>query len=440
MMLGHLYMNNYPLFYRILANNLLAGVTNNLVWFALTFWVYLETQSVLATSWIAGTFAIMGMLGGFVFGPIVDHERKKTALMYSSLFSLAAYIVGALVYFSYPETTWQEPFSLVLWGLIIILMLGVTAGNLRNIALSTIVTMLFTENRDKANGLVGATQGISFAITSVISGLIIGFFGMGTAIIVAIGATLLTLIHLFFITLPEREIVHLEVKPKRFDFRSTYLLILTIPGLIGIIIFNTFNNFLGGVFMALMDPYGLSLVSVQVWGTLWGIMSIAMIAGSIYVSKYGVGNTPMRRIMILNLVMWVSCLIFPLQASIYLLAVGMFTWLLLSPMIEAAEQTVLQAVVPFERQGRVFGFAQSIESTATPLTTFLIGPIAQFIFIPFMTTGTGVVLIGDWFGIGAARGMALVFIIAGLLGVIATIIAWRSRSYRYLSSHYQVQA
>jgi len=440
MMLGHLYMNNYHLFYRILANNLLAGVTNNLVWFALTFWVYLETQSVLATSWIAGTFAIMGMLGGFVFGPIVDHERKKTALMYSSLFSLAAYIVGALVYFSYPETTWQEPFSLVLWGLIIILMLGVTAGNLRNIALSTIVTMLFTENRDKANGLVGATQGISFAITSVISGLIIGFFGMGTAIIVAIGATLLTLIHLFFITLPEREIVHLEVKPKRFDFRSTYLLILTIPGLIGIIIFNTFNNFLGGVFMALMDPYGLSLVSVQVWGTLWGIMSIAMIAGSIYVSKYGVGNTPMRRIMILNLVMWVSCLIFPLQASIYLLAVGMFTWLLLSPMIEAAEQTVLQAVVPFERQGRVFGFAQSIESTATPLTTFLIGPIAQFIFIPFMTTGTGVVLIGDWFGIGAARGMALVFIIAGLLEVIATIIAWRSKSYRYLSTHYQVQA
>jgi len=105
-MLGHLYMNNYHLFYRILANNLLAGVTNNLVWFALTFWVYLETQSVLATSWIAGTFAIMGMLGGFVFGPIVDHERKKTALMYSSLFSLAAYIVGALVYFSYPETTY----------------------------------------------------------------------------------------------------------------------------------------------------------------------------------------------------------------------------------------------------------------------------------------------------------------------------------------------
>jgi DHA3 family multidrug efflux protein-like MFS transporter len=58
-------------------------------------------------------------------------------------------------------------------------MLGVVANNLRMIAQSTIVTMLFAENRDKANGLVGASMGLSFAVTSVFSGLIIGFFGMG---------------------------------------------------------------------------------------------------------------------------------------------------------------------------------------------------------------------------------------------------------------------
>ena len=38
----------------------------------------------------------------------------------------------------------------------------------------------------------------------------------------------------------------------------------------------------------------------------------------------------------------------------------------------AAEQTVLQRVVPFERQGRVFGFAQSVEQAASPLTAFLV--------------------------------------------------------------------
>jgi DHA3 family multidrug efflux protein-like MFS transporter len=107
------------------------------------------------------------------------------------------------------------------------------------------------------------------------------------------------------------------------------------------------------------------------------------------------------------------------------------------PIIEAAEQTVMQAVVPYEQQGRVFGFAQSIESMATPITTFLIGPIAAFIFIPFMTTGSGVALIGSWFGTGADRGMALVFIFAGLVGVLITCIAWGSRSYRELANHYK---
>lgn len=436
-MLGwHPYMNNHTTFYHVLGNNLLAGITNNLIWFALTFWVYLETQSVLATSWIAGTFAVAGIFGGFIFGPIVDRERKKVALVQSSLISLTAYSIGALIYFTHNEATWQEPFSPTLWALIVILMLGVVANNLRMIAQSTIVTMLFSENRDKANGMVGASMGLSFAITSVFSGLIIGFFGMGVAILVAIIATLLVLLHLIFIALPEKEIVHLEDKPKRIDIKGSYLLAAAIPGLIGIIIFNTFNNFLGGVFMALMDPYGLSLVSVQTWGLLWGAVSLASIGGSVYVSMRGVGKHPMRLIMILNMLMWGVCLIFPLQASVPLLLVGMLTWMIFFPVIEAAEQTVMQAVVPFEQQGRVFGFAQSIESMATPITTFLIGPIATFIFIPFMTTGIGVDLIGSWFGTGADRGMALVFILAGFLGVVATLIAWGSRSYRLLSSHY----
>ncbi len=34
------------------------------------------------------------------------------------------------------------------------------------------------------------------------------------------------------------------------------------PGLLALIVFSCFNNFLGGAFMALMDAYGLSLMSV----------------------------------------------------------------------------------------------------------------------------------------------------------------------------------
>jgi DHA3 family multidrug efflux protein-like MFS transporter len=114
----------------------------------------------------------------------------------------------------------------------------------------------------------------------------------------------------------------------------------------------------------------------------------------------------------------------------------MLIWMCLVPFAEATEQTIIQKVVPPERLGRVFGFAHSVEQAASPITAFFIGPVAQFIFIPFMTTGKGVELIGDWFGVGPGRGIALVFILAGLLGLLVTLIAMRSHSYKLLSKRY----
>jgi DHA3 family multidrug efflux protein-like MFS transporter len=128
--------------------------------------------------------------------------------------------------------------------------------------------------------------------------------------------------------------------------------------------------------------------------------------------------------------------VFPLKSSIVLLAIGCFVWMALGPYAEAAEQTTLQKVVPFERQGRVFGFAQSVEQAASPLTAFLIGPLTQFVFIPFMTHGAGAATIGDWFGRGPDRGMALVFTVAGVVGVIVTLLAFGSKAYKQLSAAY----
>jgi DHA3 family multidrug efflux protein-like MFS transporter len=189
--------------------------------------------------------------------------------------------------------------------------------------------------------------------------------------------------------------------------------------------------------MSLMDAYGLSLVSVQVWGILWGLLSLGFIVGGLVVAKQGLGKSPLQTLFLSNIVMWVIAIGFTIQASIVLLTVGLFIYLCLIPVVEAAEQTILQAVIPLERQGRVFGFAQSIEQAASPLTAFMIGPIAQFIFIPFMTTGTGVDLIGNWFGTGADRGIALLFTLTGLIGLVVTLLAMRSRSYQKLSVTYQ---
>ena len=54
-----------------------------------------------------------------------------------------------------------------------------------------------------------------------------------------------------------------------------------------------------------------------------------------------------------------------------------------------------------------------------------------------MTDGAGARAIGDWFGTGADRGIALVFVVTGVVGLVATLLALASRPYRRLSAAYR---
>jgi DHA3 family multidrug efflux protein-like MFS transporter len=320
--------------------------------------------------------------------------------------------------------------------------MGALAGNLRMIALSTLVTILVPEeSRDRANGMVGTVNGVGFLAASIFSGLAVGFLGIGWVLGLAIALTLAAIGHLWTLPIPTGAVPQAAAQEGGMvDLPGTIATIGQVPGLFGLIFFHAFNNFLGGVYMALMDAYGLLLVSVQVWGILWGVLSLGFIVGGIVVAQRGLGPSPLRALFLANIVMWSICIVFTLQASIILLAVGMFAYLCLIPVVEAAEQTILQQTVPLERQGRVFGFAQSVEQAASPVTALLIGPIAQLIFIPFMTTGAGVELIGGWFGTGTDRGLALLFTLAGVVGLLVTLLAMRSSAYRVLAQHARTPA
>lgn len=430
-------------FYQVLTNSFISVCVINIMWFALSLWVYIQTKSVFATSLMYGTYLVAITLTGIWFGSIVDHNKKRTVMLISSIISFVTFVGGFLIYLTSPAEAFTSHTSLALWALVFLVYVGVVVGNIRNIAMPTLVTILVDEHkRDKANGLVGTINGVSFMIASIISGFLLATSGMFWIFVICITLLILGIVHLFFLQLPQDVVLassteHSEDSPKKkHDFLETISTIKAIPGLFGLIFFTTINNFLGGVFMPLMDPYGLSLVSVDVWGFTWGVLSLGFIFGGMYIAKKGLGNNPLKVLFGVNILLWIISMLFAIQPWFWLLCVGMFIWIFFMPFVEASEHTIIQKIVPAERQGRVFGFAQSVETAASPLTTFAIGPLTQFFFIPFMTTGKGVDLIGSWFGTGDGRGIALVFIVAGFLGLLLTLFAMNSNTYRLLSKTY----
>lgn len=429
---------NMKSFYQVLLNTLIANVTTSYLWFGLTFWVYLETKSVLATGIIGGSYMLLVALCSIVFGTIVDHNKKKDVMVYSSLVTFAAFAAACLVYMVSSKENLTDITSYSFWLFAGLILLGGVVENMRNIALSTTVTLLVPKKqRDKANGLVGTVQGVAFMVTSVFSGLSIGLLGMGWTLAIATAFTGVALAHLLLVRIPEKATTHdPELDGKKVDLAGSIAAIKAVPGLAWLIFFTTLNNLVGGVFMALMDPYGLTLFSVEWWGVVLGVTSTGFIVGGAIVAAKGLGKNPLRTMLLVNVGVALLGGLFTIREVWWLYAVGIFIFMCLMPVAEAAEQTIIQRVVPLKRQGRVFGFAQAIESASAPISAFMIAPLAEFVIIPYMRSDAGKATFGWLLGDGEARGIALVFLVASVLMLAIVLWAFTTKAYRQLSEFY----
>jgi MFS transporter, DHA3 family, multidrug efflux protein len=424
-------------FKRLLVNTLVANVTTNFLSFALAFWVYLVTKSVLVAGIVSGSSMLAGALSGAVFGAIVDANRKKTAMVISSSTTGAAFVAAGLVYLAVRVTDWNRPWFWVFAALVLV---GSLAGGLRSIALSTTVTLLVpADRRDKANGVVGTVNGLAHLVTSILSGLSVGFLGMGGTVAIAVVLTVVVLGHLLIAIHIDEPRPH-RVGRRHLDLRGSWQTMRAVPGLVPLVLFSTFNNLVMGVFMTLMDPYGLILFSVQSWGLVLGITSIGFIAGGAIVARFGLGRSPLRILLLANVAIAVIGMTTAVREWQSLLVLGMFGFMLVIPIAEAAEQTILQRVVPFETQGRIFGFAHSIESASTPIAAFAIGPVAQFVLVPYMSSAGGHSTFGWLLGTGQARGLALTFVIASAIMLITVLLAFLTTTYRHMTREYAVMA
>ncbi|MDD4846602.1 MAG: MFS transporter [Petrimonas sp.] len=426
-------------FLHVLINIAVANTSTFFLWSALSFWLYLETHSVLILSILSGTFMTLVTLSGMFFGTIVDKHRKKEVIAVSSIVALIFLLLAGSVFLFFDRKEIADISSSAFWIFSLSILLSALVSNLRSIALSTTVSILVPkEDYARANGMVGMVQGVGMIANTVFSGLVIGRLGLEWAMYITIILSGLALSHLLFVPIPEDHLHHdPEVLNKQVDFRGAIKAIRSVPGLMALIFFTTFNNFIGGVIMVLLGPYGLEMFSVEMWGIVLGITGTGFIFGGMAITKKGLGKQPLRTLLYGYVIGSLICLLFTVREWAWLFLAGIFLYMFFVPFIEAAEQTIIQTVVPKIKQGRVFGFAQTVESAATPVSSYLIGPIAQFSIIPFMESDAGKQTFGWLLGEGNARGIALTFVLAGLFMLLLSLLAFRTRAYHRLSESFK---
>jgi amino acid adenylation domain-containing protein len=141
-------------------------------------------------------------------------------------------------------------------------------------------------------------------------------------------------------------------------------------------------------------------------------MLIAMVAFSVLGRiLYGVGN---------EMIAWAIALLFVHYCI---------------PFIDGYAQSIWQEKVEPAAQGRVFGARQFIEDLTVPIAALVAGPLVDDVLEPWMADGKGGADLFGWMvGSGAGAGMALVFVVIGVLGVLVAIVGFAMPTLRNIET------
>jgi hypothetical protein len=114
-----------------------------------------------------------------------------------------------------------------------------------------------------------------------------------------------------------------------------------------------------------------------------------------------------------------------LRPSGVVVAAGMFILLFCVPFALGSSQAIFQTKVAPGVQGRVFAIRGMIARSMTPLAFLIAGPLADYVFEPWMQEGGGLAstVLGDLIGSGAGRGIGLIYVTSGLILVTASVLA-----------------
>ncbi len=102
------------------------------------------------------------------------------------------------------------------------------------------------------------------------------------------------------------------------------------------------------------------------------------------------------------------------------------------PFLNANLTTIMRTKVPIEMQGRVFSTRDTFQFITIPIGLFLGGFLADHIFEPFMLTVSSIQqILSSLVGTGKGSGMAVIFLITGVVGFSVSV--WNSKKQVYKS-------
>ena len=381
--------------------------------FAVGVWVFQRNGSATQFALISLAVVLPRVLLSPLAGALVDRwDRRWTMLVADFGSGLGSLAVAILVLGG----------SLEVWQVYVAVACASAFGAFQSLAYSaSIVQLVPATALSRANGMLQLSQAVADLFAPLAAGFLVLTIHLQGVLLIDFATFLVASGVLLCVRFPRGKGPVRSVQPgikALFDEAGDgWRFIAQRPGLTGLLLFSAVFNFLWGMVGALAAPLVLGFSDSSGLGVVLTLAGGGMLAGSLAMSAWKQGpRWKIPAILGAELFSGLCFILIGWQPSLVWVVPGVFGAHLTIAVIGSSSRTLWQRKVAAQMQGRVFAAQEMIARSAAPLAIALAGPLAERVFEPLMARdGLLAFSLGSLVGSGPGRGIAVMFIVMGLI-------------------------
>jgi DHA3 family macrolide efflux protein-like MFS transporter len=390
------------------AGQLVSVVGSRVSTFALGLWVLRATSSTTDYAFIFVCMAVPALLLAPFAGALVDRwDRRSVMMACDAVCAVAMLGLAALLAAGRME----------LWHVYAAAAVQAFASAFQMPAyLASIPLLVPKEHLPRANGLMQTAFATSLMLGPALAGVLVTVISLSGVLVVDGLTFAVAVVALLFVRIPRPAGGSGEQGGELWrEAAEGWQFVRERAGLVGLLTIFGFSNFLFGVLSILITPLVLSFASAAQLGMQMSIAGGGIFLGGLLMTAWGGPKRRIYGVLFSCMAAGLFLAAHGLVPSIWVVSAFGFLFFLTVPVMNASQDSIWQTKVPASLQGRCFAIQRVLSESAMPVGFILAGPLADRIFEPLLArNGALAGSVGRVIGVGPGRGIALIFIIAGV--------------------------
>ena len=403
----------------------------NMTSFALIVWAYTKSSQVMASSLLAVCSTVPYLIVSLIGGAVVDNANKKKIMLICDSVAAVCSIIILGCFLSG---------SLELWILCVVNMISGFMNAFQNPASQVAVTLLVNpKDYARVGGVQSVVSSVAGILTPVLAAGLLSVGGLGFIIVIDLGTFLFAfIILLLFVRIPD--IVKEDQKASLGEIvgsmKEGVSFLKTNQGILVLLLMYSVLEFIGAVsFDSMYSPLILARTGNNEMTV--GVISAFMAAGCLAASIMLTVMKPPKRKLSIMYVGSFMCLagitLFGMGRNVYQWCVIVFFGCFGAPIYSTYQTVILREKVSTSMQGRIFSLQGMITGMLSPVGYLTGALLADYVCEPMMQkSGTVQQFLSVFLGSGKGAGIGLIFVAAGLTGMIVLVILCRNRKIKEL--------